>query len=115
MALAQVDEAGHHEEARGPAMRQSGLWLFFLSETFLFAAMAAARFYIAGVDRPEELNQLLGLGITSVLLMSSVMAFLAESAMARGDRDGCQRFLLATIGLGLGFVAGGGGRGVQGG
>jgi len=106
MALAQVDEAGHHEEARWPAMRQAGLWLFFLSETFLFAALAAARFYIAGVDRPEELNQLLGLGITSVLLMSSVMAFLAESAMARGDRDGCQRFLLATIGLGLVFVAG---------
>lgn len=95
-----------HEEAQRPAMNQVGLWLFFLSESFLFAALATARFFISGTDRPEELNQALGLGITAVLLVSSLTAFRAEAAIAEGDRAGFQRFLLATILLGLVFVGG---------
>lgn len=95
-----------HEEPRRPAMNQVGLWLFFFSEAFLFAALATARFVISGTDRPEELNQALGLGITSVLLLSSLTAFRAEAAIAAGDRKGFQRFILATILLGIVFVAG---------
>jgi cytochrome c oxidase subunit 3 len=106
MTLAQATGAVHEEEAHRPAMNQAGLWLFFISETFLFAALATARFYIAGLDRPEHLNQLLGVSITSVLLISSVMAYLAEAAMARGDRAACRRFMLGTILLGLVFVGG---------
>lgn len=99
--------AYHHEEEHNrPAMNQMGLWLFFASETFLFAALAAARFYIAGFDRPEHLNQLLGLGITSILLTSSMFAYLAEAAMARGDRDSCKMYLLIVIALGLVFAGG---------
>ncbi len=99
--------AYHHEEEHNrPAMNQMGLWLFFASETFLFAALASARFYIAGFDRPEHLNQALGLGITSILLTSSVFAYLAEAAMARGDRAACKTYLLATIVLGLVFAGG---------
>jgi cytochrome c oxidase subunit 3 len=96
----------HHEERRRPAINQLGLWLFFLSETFLFAALASARFYLTGVDRPAELNQLLGLGITSILLLSSLTAYQAETSIAQGDRKAFGRFLLATIALGLLFLAG---------
>lgn len=102
-----VHAAVHHEEEHNrPAMNQMGLWLFFISETFLFAALASARFYIAGFDKPEHLNQLLGLGITSILLTSSVCAYLAEAAIARGDRGACQMYLLMTIALGLLFAVG---------
>ena len=108
MAVLEAAQIAHHheEEAKRPAMNQMGLWLFFVSESFLFAALASARFYIAGLDRPEHLNQLLGLGITSILLTSSVCAYLAEAAIARGDRTACKMYLLATIFMGLVFAGG---------
>lgn len=101
VASAQIDAA-----SRRLALNQLGLWLFFASESFLFAALASARFILTGTDRPEELNQALGLTITSVLLLSSLTAFLAESAIAHGQRAAFLRYLLATIVLGLLFVAG---------
>ncbi len=98
--------AAHHEEERQrPSMNQLGLWLFFLSESFLFAALLSARFYLAGTDRPH-VNQPLGLGITSILLVSSLTAFRAESSIARGDRTAFMRYLLATITLGVVFAGG---------
>lgn len=105
-AAAETHAADAHEEALRPSLNQLGLWLFFLSETFLFAALASARFYISGFDRPEELNQALGLFITSVLILSSLTAFRAEAAIAHGDRANFQRYLLATILLGLVFIGG---------
>ena len=106
MAVLEATQVAHHheEEHNRPAMNQMGLWLFFVSESFLFAALASARFYIAGFDRPEHLNQLLGLGITSILLTSSVCAYLAEAAIARGDRAACKMYLLMTIVMGLVFA-----------
>ena len=94
------------EEKLRAKINQAGLWLFFLSETFLFSALATARFVIAGTSRPEDLDQLLGLGITSILLVSSLTAYRSEVAIARGDRKAFQRNLLATIALGLVFVVG---------
>jgi cytochrome c oxidase subunit III len=101
MAVAALDH-----ESRRRTMNQAGLWLFFLSETFLFGAFLTARFVLAGTDHPDELNQLLGLIITSVLILSSFTAYQSESAMARGDRGAFLRNLLATIALGLLFVSG---------
>lgn len=95
-----------HAEIRRRTINQAGLWLFFLSELFLFSAFITARFVISGTDRPEDLSQLLGLAITSVLLLSSLTAYMAESAIARGDRVAFLRYLLATIALGLLFVSG---------
>lgn len=95
----------HLGEPRRLALNQLGLWLFFASESFLFAALVSARFVLMGTAHPG-VNQLLGLVITSVLLTSSVTAYLAESAIARGDRINFLRYLLATITLGLLFVAG---------
>jgi len=98
--------AAHQEHADRPAINQLGLWLFFASESFLFAALLTARFVISGTDHPDELNQLLGLGITTVLILSSVTAYFAETSMDRGDRNQFLRYLLATIVLGILFVGG---------
>jgi heme/copper-type cytochrome/quinol oxidase subunit 3 len=46
------------------------MWLFFISEAFLFGALLATRFYLWGDTRPE-LDQMVGLIVTSVLLLSS--------------------------------------------
>ena len=53
MAIAELNEVPHaivhahsyeeEEEHARPQMNQVGLWLFFLSETFLFSALFAAR------------------------------------------------------------------------
>lgn len=94
------------KERQRASINQLGLWLFFLSESFLFSALATGRFYIDGLNRPEELSQVLGLGITSILLLSSFTAYRAEAAMAHGDRANFSRFLLATIVLGVIFVVG---------
>lgn len=88
------------------AINTAGLWLFFLSESFLFAALLAGRFYLAGTDRPEHLDQVLGLTITSVLLASSATAFTAEFAISRGRRGLAGLMVLATILLGLVFFGG---------
>ncbi len=47
-----------------------GLWLFFVSEAFMFAGLLASRFYLWGNARPD-LDQGLGLVLTSILLVSS--------------------------------------------
>jgi cytochrome c oxidase subunit 3 len=93
------------EDAARVAMNQFGLWLFFASESFLFAALLAARFYLAGTERPH-VNQPLGLGITAILLLSSLTAYMSEAAIARGDRQAFLRALAATIALGLLFALG---------
>ena len=47
-----------------------GLWLFFVSEAFLFIGLLAARFYLWGDTRPD-LDQNLGIIVTVILLASS--------------------------------------------
>ena len=83
-----------------------GLWLFLFSDALLFSVLAAARFYMNGTHTPEELNQLLGLGITSLLLLSSLTAYRAETAFAHGNEERGRRFLLWTILFGLIFALG---------
>jgi cytochrome c oxidase subunit 3 len=95
-----------HEHPKRRSMNQAGLWLFFLSETFLFAALLSGRFYLAGFNEPEHVNQVLGLGITVILVCSSFTAYMSETSMARGDRKNFMRFLLATILLGVVFAVG---------
>jgi cytochrome c oxidase subunit 3 len=97
--------AVHHDEPQRPAMNQLGLWLFFVSESFLFAALLTARFYLAGTSR-GEVNQLLGLGITTILLISSLTAYLSEVSIAHGRRGAFLFYLALTILLGLIFTAG---------
>jgi len=82
-----------------------GLWLFFISEAFLFGGLLVTRFYLWGNTRPE-LDQMIGLIVTGVLLLSSFSMNLAETAMEHGDRKLFLRGLVATAVLGLIFLIG---------
>ena len=104
--MAVAEHAAPHAIHNRFGINTVGLWLFFLSETFLFAALLAGRFYLAGTDRPEHLDQQLGLAITSILLLSSATAYSAEVAMSKGYRGWAQIGVLLTIVLGLVFFAG---------
>jgi cytochrome c oxidase subunit III len=82
-----------------------GMWLFFVSETFLFGGLLASRFYLWGNTRPE-LDQTLGLIVTSILLLSSFFMNRAESAIAHKDRKTFLNSLLITAALGTLFLIG---------
>ena len=82
-----------------------GLWLFLLSDSFVFGGLLVTRFNLLGMTRPELL-QWLGLVVTAVLLVSSFFMNRAETAMAHGDRKGFLFSLIVTIVLGVAFLAG---------
>jgi cytochrome c oxidase subunit 3 len=82
-----------------------GLWLFMLSDAFIFGGLFVSRVVLMGLTRPD-LNQTLGLAVTSILLISSFFANRAETSMAHGDR---RQFLISNtivIALGILFLAG---------
>ncbi len=81
------------------ATNRLGLWLFILSDAFVFAGLLVARFYLLGGTRPE-LDQLLGLTVTSILLVSSFFMNRAEIAIAHGDTKGFLYGTMVTIVLG---------------
>ncbi|MDX1662688.1 MAG: cytochrome c oxidase subunit 3 [Candidatus Promineifilaceae bacterium] len=119
-----VTAEGHHEHhdfheehelelpyAQRLQNNRLGLWIFIISELFLFVAILMARFYLwrdpatGAVIRPE-LDQVLGLVTTMILLVSSVFMALGESAMERGDRKTFSWSLLLTAALGTLFLIG---------
>ena len=94
------------ERAHRLTINRIGLWLFLLSDMSFFAAVISSRYFISGVRTPEEVNQVLGLALASVLVFSSFTAYRAEMAAAHGDQPGLRRFMVATIVLGVVFLAG---------
>jgi cytochrome c oxidase subunit 3 len=82
-----------------------GLWLFLLSDAFVFAGLLTTRINLLGLTRPH-LNQLLGLVVPAVLLISSFFMNRGETAMAHGDKKGFITNALITFVLGLGFLLG---------
>lgn len=82
-----------------------GLWLFLLSDSFVFGGLLVIRFGLMGLSRPE-LSQLLGLVVTSILLISSFFMNRAEIAITHGDRKNFLVSLAITIILGVVFLAG---------
>ena len=80
-----------------------GLWLFFISEAFLFGGLLATRFYLWGEHRPE-MDQFIGFLVTSVLLLSSWSMNMAETAMEHGDRRTFSIGMIATAVLGTIFL-----------
>jgi len=94
-----------HSLAYKTSTSRLGLWLFLLSDAFVFGGLAVARFNLLGFTRPH-LNQTLGLAVTSVLLLSSFFMNRAEASMAHGDRRGFALGILITLILGVAFVAG---------
>lgn len=106
-AVAHGHSAPQTEEGRRYRVRVNrlGLWLFFFSDGLLFALFAMARFYIAGTSKPH-VNQLLGLAITALLLLSSLSAYRAETAFEHGNLRRGRTMLLATVLMGLLFLSG---------
>ncbi len=82
-----------------------GLWLFFLSEVFLFGGLLVMRFRLWGGSRPD-LDQILGLIITSILLLSSFFMNRAEMAIAHDDHRAFLSGTLITALLGTLFLLG---------
>jgi cytochrome c oxidase subunit 3 len=103
---APLGPSGHFDPAHRLYAKRLGLWLFIASEAFLFAAVIAARFSILGADRPADINQPLGLVISTILLTSSLTAYRAETAMAHDDRRGFLRNAMFTMALGGMFLVG---------
>lgn len=114
---AHADAHDHHDDDHGHAMpwhqqlraNRLGLWLFCVSELFLFVAMLAARFYLwrdaDGIFRPE-LSQSVGLITTVMLLVSSYFIVRAETAAGFGDWKSMENQLWITFFLGLIFLLG---------
>jgi cytochrome c oxidase subunit III len=88
------------------AMNRIGLWLFFLSESFLFLALLVTRFYLQGFNRPAEISQPLGFGISVVLLMSSFTAYKAEMYIAQGKEKEFRRNIIFSLCFGSLFLVG---------
>lgn len=108
---AALDAAREHAARAASAehrvrINRLGLWLFIFSDGLVFALLGTARFYINGTHTPDDIDQNLGLIITSILLISSLTAYRAETAFAHGNRRHGQQMLLATIALGLIFMVG---------
>lgn len=82
-----------------------GLWLFLLSDGFVFAGLLVMRANLLGLTRPH-LNQMLGLVVTAVLLISSFFMNRGETAMKYGDVKAFMNNTIITFVLGLGFLLG---------
>jgi cytochrome c oxidase subunit 3 len=82
-----------------------GLWLFLISDSFVFAGLMVMRINLLGLTRPH-LDQYLGLIVTAVLLVSSFFMNRGETLMHNGDRKGFLSNTMITFGLGLAFLVG---------
>jgi cytochrome c oxidase subunit 3 len=103
--LNQDSQGDEHSYSYKTDTNRLGLWLFLLSDAFVFAGLMTVRINLLGLTRPH-LNQLLGLAVTAVLLISSFFMNRGETAMAHGDKKGFMNNVLVTFVLGLGFLLG---------
>lgn len=106
------DGHGHDDHAGDFNLQHNrfGLWMFFVSEIFLFGGLLAARFYLwrgegGEIIRPE-LDQFVGLLVTVVLLISSWSMNMAETGMEHDDRRTFNIGMWSTFVLGLIFLFG---------
>jgi cytochrome c oxidase subunit 3 len=98
-----VEDEGSYEYKTGT--NRLGLWLFLISDSFVFAGLMVTRMNLLGLTRPP-LNQILGLFITMILLVSSFFMNRGETLMNNGDRKGYLRNVLITFILGVVFLLG---------
>lgn len=103
--LSEDDGSDQHSHAYKTGTNRIGLWLFLLSDAFVFGGLMVARVNLLGMTRPH-LNQLLGLGVTAVLLISSFFMNRGETAMSHGDRKGFLLNTSITLVLALAFLLG---------
>lgn len=87
------------------ATNRLGLWLFFISDSFVFGGLMIARINLLGLTHPH-LEQTVGLVVTAILLISSFFMNRAETAMAHGDRKQFVISTAITLVLGILFLVG---------
>lgn len=98
-------EGDHESYEYKSGTNRLGLWLFLISDSFVFGGLMVMRMNLLGLTRPN-LNQMLGLAVTVVLLISSFFMNRGETMMKNGDRKGFLKNTLITFLLGLGFLIG---------
>jgi len=99
---AAAEQHSYHHKLRTARI---GLWLFILSDSFVFGGLLVSRFYLLGDHRPH-LEQFVGLIVTSVLLISSFFMNRAEVMISKGDKKGFVTSTILTMILGIGFLVG---------
>jgi len=97
--------ADHESYEYKTGTNRLGLWLFLVSDFFVFGGLLVMRMNLLGLTRPN-LNQMLGLFVTAVLLISSFFMNRGETLMKNGDRKGFLNNTLITFILGLSFLIG---------
>ncbi len=101
-----AEQEGEHDSYEYKSgTNRLGLWLFLISDSFVFGGLLVMRMNLLGLTRPH-LDQTLGLLVTAVLLISSFFMNRGETMMANGDRKGFLNNTLITFILGLGFLIG---------
>ena len=98
----ELDDASYDYKA---GTNRLGLWLFLISDAFVFAGLMIMRINLLGLTRPA-LNQTLGLAVTAILLISSFFMNRGETMIHNGNRQGFLRNTVVTFVLGLGFLLG---------
>ena len=98
-------DTNHDSYAYKLATNRIGLWLFLLSDLFIFGGLLLSRINLLGLTRPD-LSQIVGLAVTSILLISSFFANRAEISMEYGDRKQFTISIAITISLGVLFLVG---------
>src|SRR6266498_2645542 len=98
-----VEDENSYEYKSGT--NRLGLWLFLVSDSFVFGGLMVMRINLLGLSRPD-LNQLLVLSVTAVLLISSFFMNRGETLINSGDRKGFLVNTAVTFALGLGFLLG---------
>ncbi len=86
-----------------------GMILFVASEAMFFGALISAFFAIGGggsLHDGREIEVVVPLAITALLLLSSATAHAAQQAAGRGEGARAGRLLLVTMGLGIAFLGG---------
>ena len=87
------------------ARNRMGLWLFIISDAFVFIGLFVTRVVLLGDQRPH-LDQTLGVIVTAMLLVSSFFMNRAETELAHGNRAGFMRGVFITMLLGTIFLIG---------
>jgi len=100
-----VNEGDENSYEYKSGTNRLGLWLFLISDSFVFGGLMVMRLNLLGLTRPN-LSQSLGLVVTAVLLISSFFMNRGETMMKNGDRKGFINNTLFTFVLGLGFLIG---------
>ncbi len=99
-----------HAEHRDPFGAKLGMWLFLVTEINLFGGLFIAYSYMRHKYPAEfhhggaELNAVLGVTNTLVLLTSSLTVALAILALQEGKKALSQTYLYTTFGFGLVFL-----------